>query len=160
MNTYHESQPLRAPWLYLAAAFTFTVLLWAGWTEGRMLSISFILSSCLVLALFIALSTARLHLNFSEQGIRYRFTPFHLKTHGISWKEVKEARLINYSALMEYGGWGIRYNIFNHTKAFVAKSGSGLLIITSSGKKRLFSIEKPENIVHFLPSSEAFRDKI
>ena len=38
MDTYHESQPLRATWLWVAAIFTFTVLLWSGWEEGRLLS--------------------------------------------------------------------------------------------------------------------------
>lgn len=152
MDTYNESQPLRAPWLYLAAALTFTILLWSGLEEDRLLNTSFIISFLLVLTLFLLLFMANLRLSLDPKGIRYRFTPFHLKTHEIKWDDVKEARLINYSALAEYGGWGIRYNFFTKTKAFVARSGSGLLITTRSGKRRLFSVNQPENIAPFLPT--------
>lgn len=150
MPNHNESQKLPAPWLYAAMAFTFGILLFSAYIEDSLFSLSFFIGSGFSLLLFGSLLASKLRLTFYDKGIRYRFTPFHWQTHEIRWEEVEEARLIHFNALAEYGGWGIRYNFFTKTKAFVTQGGQGLFLTTRNGRRRLFSIQQPAQVQPFI----------
>lgn len=150
MPTHSESHKLPAPLLYAALAFTLAVLLFSAYLEDSLFSLSFFIGSGFSLLLFGSLLAAKLRLTFYDKGIRYHFTPFHWQTHEIRWEEVEEAKLIHFNALAAYGGWGIRYNFFTKTKAFVTQGGSGLLIVTRQGRRRLFSIQQPARVQPFI----------
>lgn len=71
--------------------------------------------------------------------------------HQIRWQEVEKAELRTFSALAEYGGWGIRYNFFYQSKGFIARSGTGLFLKLKDGRKRMFSISKPGELKEWIP---------
>lgn len=154
MQNYSETQKLRSAWLYVAMAFTFSAVVVSAYQESSLLSYSFLAIFGLLLLLFGSLLLSKLKLTFNDKGIYYRFTPFHWKTHVILWEEVEEASLNDFSALAEYGGWGVRYNFFTKTKAFVARSGCSLFLQLRNGRKRLFSIQQPEQLRPFLKRLE------
>lgn len=150
MPYHNETQKLPAPLLYAALAFTLGVVFFSAYIEDSFFDLAFFIGSGFSLLLFGSLLAARLRLTFHDKGIRYRFTPFHWQTHEIRWEEVEEARLIHFNALAAYGGWGIRYNFFTRTKAFVTQGGSGLLLLTRQGRRRVFSIQQPARVQPFI----------
>ena len=46
-----------------------------------------------------------------SDGLYYRFFPFHLSFHKIPLEDLKTYEVRTYSALREYGGWGIRWGL-------------------------------------------------
>jgi hypothetical protein len=64
----------------------------------------------LVIALFWY---ARLDVEVNATELAIRFRPFHLKPRRIPLHHITDARARQYSALGEYGGWGIRMGAYN-----------------------------------------------
>ena len=79
-----------------------------------------------------------------QEGIQYRFKPFHRRRRHILWTEVAEVTVKTYRPIMDYGGWGIRkgrkgsaYNVFGN---------QGLALVLKSGKRVLFGTQRPEEL--------------
>ena len=77
-----------------------------------------------------------------NDGIYYRFFPFHLSFHMIKIQDIAEYEVISYSALKDYGGWGIRYG--RRGKAYNITGNRGVQLKFLEGKKLLFGSQKPE----------------
>lgn len=80
----------------------------------------------------------RLETTIDAKGIHYRFFPFGKKS--LSWQDISECYVREYSPLKEYGGWGIRWGL--NGKAFNVKGNKGIQVILKSGKKILFGTQK------------------
>lgn len=90
----------------------------------------------------------RLDTRYDQNGIEYKFFPFHFKWHSIPWYEVKEAYIRKYKPLMEYGGWGIRYS--KHGKAYTTRGNTGLQLKLKNGKSLLIGTQKPDEITYMI----------
>lgn len=77
-----------------------------------------------------------------SDGIYYRFFPFHLSFHKIELGDISECEVRNYSALKDYGGWGIRYG--RKGKAYNVSGNRGVQLTFLKGNKLLFGSQKPE----------------
>ena len=60
-------------------------------------------------ASFIFFYVMKLEYKITEQNIEYKYFPFHRKWKSIDRSEVANISFVKYSALKEYGGWGIKY---------------------------------------------------
>lgn len=148
---YTQKQRFNPTWIIASLLFSLAIVVGTAYRQGDLLSVPVIAVTGFMLLLHGALLASRLHLIVNEEGIRYRFFPFHLKPYRIYWYEVKEAKLNSFNALSEFGGWGIRYNFFWGTKAFIARSGTGLFLSLEDGRKRMFSISKPRQLEAWIP---------
>jgi len=94
-----------------------------------------------VLSLSI-ISSFRLSTVIDASGIHFRVRPFHRKERIIPWKEIDQIYVRKYSALGEYGGWGIRYGL----NGMAVNSGGnfGIQIIRKNGKRILIGTRNPE----------------
>jgi hypothetical protein len=81
-----------------------------------------------------------------EDGIYVRYFPFHLSYRKYSFGDIKNFKLITYSALKEYGGWGIRYKFKDRTKAYNVGGNSGVLLEFKNGKKLLIGSQRPDEL--------------
>lgn len=110
-----------------------------------------VISALIVTGIGWLLFAARLRFTLDEKGIYYRFFPFHWKTYTLLWSEIANAHVRKYSALSEFGGWGIRINFRGHRAYNVMNDhGQGLEIVKKNGKKILFSTHNPQAISRFL----------
>ena len=77
-----------------------------------------------------------------EQGIQYRFFPFHLTFRKIKWSELEHCYVREYKPIAEYGGWGFRIS-FTRKKgtAFSVKGSTGLQLELKNGKKILLGTQ-------------------
>jgi len=77
-----------------------------------------------------------------SDGIYYRFFPLHLSFHEIRLEDLVEYEVRAYSALKDYGGWGIRYG--RRGKAYNVSGNRGVQLKFSNGGRLLFGSQKPE----------------
>jgi hypothetical protein len=86
----------------------------------------------LVLALFWY---ARLDVEVNATDLAIRFRPFHLKPRRIPLHQITDARARHYSALGEYGGWGIRMGV--HSWAYNVSGDEGVQLTLTDGRRIL-----------------------
>jgi hypothetical protein len=79
-----------------------------------------------------------------SDGLYIRFFPFHLSSHKIAWEKLRRYEVRTYSALKEYGGWGIRYG--SKGKAYNVKGNHGVQLELSNGQKVLIGSQRPEEL--------------
>ena len=77
-----------------------------------------------------------------DDGIYYRFFPFHLSFHKIRLEDLVKYEVRTYNALKDYSGWGIRYG--RSGKAYNVSGNRGVQLEFSSGNQLLFGSQKPE----------------
>ena len=145
-SEFNESQQFRHPVLLgglgLGALYYFgglwDALLKGGAIDGPMLIGPITMG--LLLALFVF---ANLKTSINSKGIYVQFFPFHTRYVLYPWKDITQAKLVVYSPLKDFGGWGIRLG-WKGTKAFNVKGKEGIYLELKNGKKRLIGTQKPD----------------
>ncbi|MFD1143797.1 hypothetical protein ACFQ4C_21895 [Larkinella insperata] len=132
---YQEKQQFRQPWLWALLIGVFGLALY----RQEPISVGIVVA---VLGLFWVL---RLETRIDEEGISYRWFPFQLRRRVIRWNQIQQVTVRNYSALGEFGGWGMRYS-WNGTAYTV--SGNAGLDIRIKGKRRflLLGTQRPDEV--------------
>jgi len=83
-------------------------------------------------------------------GLYIRFFPLQFHSHKISYPEVKNYEIRQYSSLKEYGGYGIRYG--TKGKAYNVYGNKGIQFEFQDGKQLLVGTQKPEEFYSALTS--------
>ena len=81
-----------------------------------------------------------------KDGIQITFTPF--TNFIIPFNKIRSYKIRKYRPILEYGGWGIRFN--RTGKAYTVSGKIGLQIELSNGKEILIGTENPEKLLHSL----------
>lgn len=79
-----------------------------------------------------------------KDGLYIRFFPFHLSFHKIPLENLNSYEARTYSALKEYGGWGIRYG--SKGKAYNVSGNRGVQLEFSNGDRILIGSRKAEEL--------------
>ena len=152
MMYFREQQQFRQRWLWLlfgAVSIPIVGLLGYGVYQqlvlgnpfgthpasNRQLSGVFIIIlvlHSLVIALFWY---ARLDVEVNATEVAIRFRPFHWRPRRIALNRITDARARHYSALGEYGGWGIRAGI--HGSAYNVSGDDGVQLTLADGRRIL-----------------------
>ena len=106
-------------------------------------------------ALFFAL---KLVTEVRSDGLYIRFFPLQFHAHKISFDEMKSFEIRRYSAIKEYGGYGIRYG--KSGKAYNISGGRGVQFEFHEGKPLLVGSQRCEEFVAALESVSGIRRKI
>lgn len=106
--------------------------------------------SILVLGLVIwAFFAAKLEVSIDEEGVHYRFFPFNFKSKIISKAEIQRYEIRKYSAIGDYGGWGIKRGFGRKWgKGYIVGGNMGLQLYLTNGKKVLFSTQRSQSIAY------------
>ncbi len=91
----------------------------------------------------------KLKTRIDEQGIKFRFIPFHFTHKSISWSEIEKAYVRKYDAISEYGGWGMKGGALwrkNKGVAYNVQGNLGLQLELKTGKKILIGTQKEAEI--------------
>ncbi|MCD6192802.1 MAG: hypothetical protein DRI99_00865 [Candidatus Aminicenantes bacterium] len=89
-----------------------------------------------------------------EDGFYYRFTPFHFRFHKINWEDLEKVERITFSALKNYGGYGIRFG--QGEKAYIVKGREGVRFYLKSGRKVVFGSQKANELIMALNSATRY----
>lgn len=85
-----------------------------------------------------------------KDGIYVRFFPIHSKYKYYPWDKMTKSYIRTYSPISEYGGWGLRLNLFGKGKAYSTSGNQGLQLVLKSGEKILIGTQKPDEIMGIL----------
>lgn len=83
-------------------------------------------------------------------GLYVRFFPLQFHSHKISYGDIKNYEIRTYSALKEYGGYGIRLG--TKGKAYNVYGNKGIQFEFQDGKQLLVGTQKPEEFFSTLTS--------
>lgn len=114
--------------------------------DNAALLIGFLFMLILSLLFFIM----KLETRISDYGIAVRFYPLQLKFRNYRWEDLEEVYLREYSPIVEYGGWGIRYSFTGKGKALNVSGRMGLQLVFKDGRRLLIGTSKPEDIMQVL----------
>lgn len=83
-------------------------------------------------------------------GLYVRFFPLQFHSHKISYAEIKNYEVRSYSAIKEYGGYGIRYG--KQGKAYNVYGNRGVQFEFQDGKRLLIGSQRPDEFMQALAS--------
>lgn len=158
---FREQQQFRQPWLwvlFLCVSTPVLALLGFGLHQQLVLGRPFgdrpmsngqlvamtsgvLVLHVLVLALFWF---ARLDVDVTPNEIAIRFRPFHLHPRRIQLRDVADARARHYSALGEYGGWGIRIGLKGW--AYNVSGDEGVQLTLANGRRILIGSQRSDEL--------------
>ena len=141
-----------AMWVLTTYGFVLQVLLSTPWGNNPVpdwvVWLLWILSST-ILSLFIAI---RMEFQVFSDRFVYCFQPLHRRPRTIYFDDVYCWKVVKYSPLIDYGGWGLRFS-FTEGYAFSVKGNWGVKIRLKNGHHMLIGSQKPEelrNVLHTL----------
>ncbi len=77
-------------------------------------------------------------------GVYIRYIPFHRRFHWFHFRDIVEAEAITYSALRDYGGWGIRYGRLG--KAYNVSGNRGVMLTFGSGAHLMIGSQRADEL--------------
>lgn len=105
-----------------------------------------VIGSLFIILLF--LFTLKLETRIDDLGISFRYFPFIRKWRKIEKDQILSVKVINYSPVMDYGGWGLKGN--KTTKAYSILGDEGILIDTGEKKRIMIGTSKTKELKEFL----------
>ena len=126
---------------------------WGTKPAGDLTLIIINLGNVLLIALLFSFN---LKTKINEESIRFKFSPLHIRTRSISWKQVKSVRMIKYDGIKEYWGYGLRY-MPGKGWCYTMPGEYAILLFLKNGKKTLIGTHKTSEItqiLRFLKSKE------
>lgn len=158
MKVFTEEQKFRQPLVYVVLSIGLIATIfavasdWESIVQGDMGdkigALSGLIIVLLVILLFIKL---KLKTRIDEKGVFYQFAPFHLTLKLIPWNNISKCFIRKYSAIKEYGGWGMKFNFFkNKGKSYTTSGNIGLQLELKNGKKILIGSLKENELQRVL----------
>ncbi len=140
-------------WLFALVIVLVLFLLWySEKKEGQSLpGIAVVIAIIVPATLAVLFWVAKLETQVRSDGLYVRLFPFHINFKKFAFEDFGQYYSQQYSPILEYGGWGIRYG-FKSGKAFNVRGNKGLQIIFKNGKKLLIGSQKPAELVAAIDS--------
>lgn len=160
-NLFNEVQRFRQAWLWLlvGAPMVFTIGLFAwGLYEQLVLGKPFgdkpmtdkqlILTSLGVIIIgggaLALLIVCKLIVQVRLDGLYVQFKPFHLRPHLIPLQNVDRHEAVTYRPILEYGGWGIRWQL--RGKAYNISGNRGVRLHYNNGRHLLIGSQRADEL--------------
>lgn len=158
---FHETQRFNQWWLWVLILIPVGLAWYGAYLQlilkkpfgNNPASDSVMLIIWLVMGIFLPLlfKAIRLETFVRYDGIHVKFTIFHRKGKLVAFKDLQEYEIRTYSALKEYGGYGIRFG--THGKAYNVTGNKGMQLTLTGDKKFLIGTQKPEQFFNALDSA-------
>lgn len=144
-------------WLFLLEPFIFIgfVLLVISWQnqDSRPVPVfALILIIVVPFVITILFWLSELQTQVRKDGLYIRYIPFHIHFKRFAFEDFDRYYARQYSPIMEYGGWGIRYGFAGAGKAYNISGNKGLQIVFKNGKKLLIGSKNPDALVAAIDS--------
>ena len=153
---FKESQSYLGTWVMYVIVLTevplliLLTVLYATSNEKQEMAIALGVIVAAMIFVFIFLSNLKLETRIDKRAISFRYTPFTLKWRQFPKESIKSYKVINYSPLLDYGGWGFKGN--STTKAYSVLGSEGLLIDVGERKKIMIGTMKAKELQAFMES--------
>lgn len=156
---FRETQMFRQWWLWLIlmginGLFLFGVFMQViggqKFGDKPMSDSQLITATFFTIILTLLFTSIRLETIIKNDGIYILFFPLHLKFKHYSWERLTKSYIRQYSAISEYGGWGLRIGIFGKGNAYNVSGDDGLQLEFIDNKKLLIGTKKPDELTQIL----------
>jgi hypothetical protein len=164
MNTtqsiFTEVQRFRQWWVWLLVVMVGAVA-WYGFVQQIVLNKPFgnnpapdpiMIMILVIFGLFfpVLFFSIKLVTEVRYDGLHVRYFPLQFHFHQISYGEIKNYEIRQYSALKEYGGYGIRMG--KKGRAYNVSGNIGIQFEFHDGKRLLIGTQRPEEFAQALSS--------
>ena len=109
-----------------------------------------LITTGLTLLLTFLFINFRLDTIIKKDGIYVRFFPFHINFKHYNWNSLTKSFVRQYSAISEYGGWGLRLGLFGKGAAYNVSGNKGLQLEFNNNKKLLIGTNKADELTEAL----------
>lgn len=156
---FSESQKFKQWWLWLLLLGVNGIFILGVWQQviggkafgdNQMGNNGLLIVTALVLLLTVLFAVFRLDTQIRKDGIYVRFFPFHLSYRHYPWNSLTKSYVRQYSAITEYGGWGLRFGYFGRGAAYNIAGDTGLQLEFSNHNKLLIGTDKPTELAEIL----------
>jgi hypothetical protein len=111
------------------------------------LAVSIVVLIVVIVVLWVYFST-KLEVWIDQDGVHYRYFPQIYKNKLISKEEIARYEIRKYSAIWDYGGWGVRRGFGRKwQRAYNVSGNIGLQLYFKNGKKVLFGTQRSQAIL-------------
>ena len=144
---YFEIQQFRQKWIWIILLFVLFALflpIFSGMIS-ILLSVILILTGFCFIWLFYNM---KLITEIKDDSIHIKFLPFIARV--IYFNEITKYKIRQYKPIVEYGGWGIRFN--KSGKAYTVSGNIGMQIQMSTGKGVLIGTQQPNEFLEAMKS--------
>ena len=146
--SYREYQRFRQWWLWVIL-----IGLTGMWAVLVLISsefIMFVIPLVLDLGLIVFMYSIELSIEVTNIGLRIKYWPFHRNWVVFSFLGMLGVEEVKYRPIRDYGGWGIRYGIFDklHAKAYTVSGNMGVMLSMNGGSKFLIGSQCSSDL-HF-----------
>ena len=152
VNTFNETQQFRQWWMWLTLAlielsvifFAFR-LLTGDVNTGRPAALFTIILVLIIPSLItVLIYIMRLETRITPEGVYVRYYPIFTTFKFYPWDGIADAYTRTYRPIREYGGYGLRYQMFRKSRAYNISGNQGIQLEFSDGNKLLIGTQKPE----------------
>jgi len=142
---FYEKQQFRQVWIWMILILILLILLIPiiSGVFGVFLNIILLMIGYCFIWLFYSM---KLITEIKKDGIQIIFTPF--TNFIIPFNKIRSYKIREYRPILEYGGWGIRFN--RTGKAYTVSGKIGMQIELSNGKEILIGTENPDKLLQSL----------
>lgn len=160
MKVFKEEQKFTQLWMHILLIVSFSIPLifvirdWmrSDYEDDESKIALYVLLGSIVLV-YALIFSLKLKSRIDENGIHFRFIPFHFKNRMINWEDIDKGYIRNYDAITEFGGWGIKgVALWRKSKgvAYNVKGDIGLQLELKNGKKILIGTQKQKEMKRVL----------
>lgn len=156
---FYEKQRFTQWWIWLILILLnilFAIAAYEQFTEQiffgakPMSDTGLLLTWLLTIAITLLFLVMKLETQIADDTVLVRFFPFHTSYRQFESSTMAKAYIRRYSAVYEYGGWGLRLGWFGKGTAYTIKGSDGLQLEFKNGKKLLIGTQNPEELKHTL----------
>ncbi|MCK0130798.1 hypothetical protein MWU59_04695 [Flavobacteriaceae bacterium F08102] len=165
MKVFIEEQRITSWWIHVILILSIGVPifligqeLYITEAKGGELIVGSAVLLLLMFGVYGLIISMRLRTRIDEVGVHFQYSPFHRNDRILSWQDVKTISVRKYSALIEYGGWGIRSRGLRSKRrgiAYTIRGNMGIQLLLKSGEKILIGTQKPQEAEKVLYTYQA-----
>jgi hypothetical protein len=150
LRTLHFQETQTFPrWLYVIPVMVLVLILTIIFLNAPKL-LDILLPVVLVGGVALFLIASRLITEVRSDGLYIKFFPFHQTFRHFAFSDITSATARQYSALGEYGGWGIRYGFGDAGRTYNAKGTHGVQLIFKDGRKLLVGSQQAATLAEVI----------
>jgi len=119
--------------------------------------LALLISTGCTLLLSTLIFNIKLQTQVRKDGIYIKFFPFHISYKFYPWHTIAKLYLREYSAMKEFGGYGIRQSLNGNDMLFNVSGNKGLQLELVGKKKVLIGTSTPDKLVNALNKIEQLK---
>ncbi len=154
LGIFKEEQTYRGTWLIyflilveLPTLILLLVLLYQAEDKSES-GIALAVVVATLALVFLLIFNLKLETRIDDTGVSFRFFPFIRSWRKFPREQIKSIEVINYSPLLDYGGWGFKGN--STTKAYSITGTEGILLDVGKRKKIMIGTLKANELRAYL----------